>query len=97
MPTPRDIVAHATATSRFKTMQRFLLLHIPSPVLGLLFLGVVVAVALGAMWLVRRSTEVESLESHKEVAGFIIAVIGGLYSVLLAFIVVTAWESFEAT
>ena len=47
------------------------------------------------MWFVRRHTDFESLEAHKEVAGFLIAVVGVLYSVLLAFVVVSVWESFE--
>jgi hypothetical protein len=36
------------------------------------------------------------LEQHNEVAGFIIAVIGGLYAVLLAFVVISVWEQFDA-
>jgi hypothetical protein len=76
-------------------VQRFLVVQVPSPLLALLFLSVAIGASLGAMWLVRRSTELETLESHKEVAGFIIAIIGALYSVLLAFVVASVWEQFE--
>src|SRR5262245_59477853 len=79
----------------FTPMQRYLLLQVPAPLLALLFLVVIVGAALGGMWLVRRHSELESLEEHKEVAGFLIAVVGALYSVLLAFVVVSVWESFE--
>lgn len=76
-------------------VQRFLVVQVPAPLLVFLFLAVGIGASLGAMWLVRRSTELETLESHKEVAGFIIAVIGALYSVLLAFVVIAVWETFE--
>jgi hypothetical protein len=69
--------------------------QVPSPLLALLFLSVAIGASLCAMWLVRRSTELTTLESHKEVAGFIIAIIGALYSVLLAFVVASVWEQFE--
>ena len=71
------------------------MVQVPAPLLALLFLAVAISASLGAMWLVRRSTELETLESHKEVAGFIIAVIGALYSVLLAFVVIAVWGTFE--
>jgi hypothetical protein len=76
-------------------MQRYLLLQVPAPLLAVLFVVVIVGAALLGMWFVRRHTDFESLEAHKEVAGFLIAVVGALYSVLLAFVVVSVWESFE--
>jgi hypothetical protein len=77
-------------------VQRFLVVQVPSPLLALLFLTVAIGASLGAMWLVRRRTQLATLESTKEVAGFIIAIIGALYSVLLAFVVASVWEQFEA-
>jgi hypothetical protein len=76
-------------------MQRYLLLQVPAPLLAVSFVAVIVGAALGGMWLVRRHTALESLEAHKDVAGFLIAVVGALYSVLLAFVVVSVWESLE--
>jgi hypothetical protein len=76
-------------------MQRYLLLQVPAPLLAVLFVVVTVGAALVAMWLVRRHTNIDSLEAHKDVAGFLIAVLGAIYSVLLAFVVVSMWESFE--
>jgi hypothetical protein len=35
------------------------------------------------------------LETHHEVAGFIIGVLGAIYAVLLAFVVVVVWNQFE--
>jgi hypothetical protein len=76
-------------------VQRFLVVQVPTPLLVFLFLAVAIGGSLGAMWLIRRSTELEKLESHKEVAGFIIAVIGALYSVLLAFVVASVWAQHD--
>jgi hypothetical protein len=59
---------------------------------GILFVGSVVAVAMGGGLLVRRSASLEFLESHNEVAGFIYAVVGVIYAVLLAFVVAFVWE-----
>jgi len=60
--------------------------------LGLLTVGTSVGVALLGMWLVRRRVVIASLEAHTEVAGFVYAVVGVVYSVLLAFVVVAVWQ-----
>jgi hypothetical protein len=51
-----------------------------------------VAVVLGL--LVRRWVTVEVLERHNDVAGFIYAVIGVLYAVVLGFTAIMVWERF---
>ena len=76
-------------------MERFLLVHVPGLLLAALFLVVAVGAALGGLLLVRRSVALSTLERHNDVAGFIIAVIGVLYAVLLAFVVVVTWQSFD--
>jgi hypothetical protein len=78
-------------------VQRFLVVQVPAPLLAIGLLTIAVGASLGATWFVRRSTDLATLESHKEVAGFIIAVVGALYSVLLAFVVAGVWEQFEET
>ena len=45
--------------------------------------------------MVRRLINVEVLERHNEVAGFIYAVIGVVYAVLLGFAAVTVWEGYD--
>lgn len=62
---------------------------------GAAFIGAVVTTALGGMLWVRRSVAFELLESHNEVAGFIYAVVGVIYAVLLAFVVTFVWEQHE--
>ena len=62
---------------------------------ALLFIVVGVAVSLGGMLLVRRRVALSTLEEHREVAGFIYAIIGVIYAVLLAFVVVVVWQQQE--
>lgn len=45
----------------------------------------------GGLLLIRRSISLSTLEDHNDVAGFIYAVVGVLYAVLLAFVVNTVW------
>lgn len=54
-----------------------------------------VVVSLLGLALVRRKVAVTQLESLTEVAGFIYAVIGVIYAVILAFVVIAAWEEFR--
>lgn len=77
-------------------MERFLLVHFPGILLGFFIVGFAVAASVGGLLLVRRRIALATLEQHNEVAGFIIAVIGGLYAVLLAFVVISVWEQFDA-
>lgn len=77
-------------------MARFLLEHVPTVWLGVGAVGVVVALALLGLLIVRRSVEHSALESHKEAAGAIFHVIGVIYAVLLAFVVVISWEQFKS-
>jgi Protein of unknown function (DUF4239) len=55
---------------------------------------VAIGLALGGLLLVRRSIEHSRFEPQHEVAGFIIAVVGVIYAVLLAFVVIIQWERF---
>jgi hypothetical protein len=63
-----------------------------------LVLGVVVvptAIAIGFQALVRWWVGVDRLLLNNEVAGFIFAIIGVVYAVLLAFVVIAVWDKFS--
>lgn len=77
-------------------MEKFLLVHVPTLLLAVLCVGAAVGLGIGGLLLVRRSVALSTLERHNDVAGFIIAVIGVLYAVLLAFVVVISWQSFDS-
>ncbi len=74
---------------------RFLLVNIPTVWLGVgLVLGSVGLSLLGLV-IVRKNMELEKFQAQHEVAGFLIAVVGVIYAVLLAFVVIIVWEQFD--
>jgi len=62
--------------------------------LGVVIVGVSVLLAHVGLRLVRRRVPLNVLETQHEVAGFIIGVLGAIYAVLLAFVVVAVWDQF---
>jgi hypothetical protein len=62
---------------------------------GILFVVVLPAFAVGAQLAIRRSWPALADGGHNDVAGFIIAVVGVIYAVLLAFVVIVSWENFS--
>ena len=56
-----------------------------------------VLLAVAGLLLVQRLVPPTLRQEHNDVAGFIYAVIGVLYAVLLAFVVIVVWQQFEAT
>ena len=61
----------------------------------LLILGGAIAVSVTGLVIVRRTVMLERLRRNNEVAGFIYAVVGVIYAVILAFVVVVVWEQFS--
>jgi len=61
----------------------------------IVLLLVFTALAMAGPVLVRRHVTLERLRVNNEVAGFKFATIGVLYAVLLAFVVIIAWERFH--
>ena len=53
--------------------------------------------SVGLMLLARRKWGIDRLKLNNEVAGFKFSVIGVLYAVLLAFVVIAVWENYNAT
>lgn len=54
-----------------------------------------VAFSLAGLFLVRRRVSGERLQEQHDVAAASFAVIGGLYGIVLAFVLVSSWERFE--
>lgn len=67
----------------------------PIWLVGLLLIVAVPAVAVGLQVLVRRRWPRLAEGDHNDVAGFIIAIVGVIYAVLLAFVVIVSWEQFS--
>jgi hypothetical protein len=63
--------------------------------LGALIIGGSVLVAVLVQWLVRRNVPLAVLEAHHTVAGHMMALVGGMFGILLAFAVVVVWEQYD--
>lgn len=61
----------------------------------LLLVGALPALAVWGALLVRRAVGADVLASHNDVAGFLYAVIGVVYAVLLGFTAIIVWEQFR--
>jgi hypothetical protein len=70
---------------------------IPSWMLTLSLLAVFELYSVGLMFLSRRKWGIDRLKLNNEVAGFKFSVIGVLYAVLLAFVVIAVWANYNAT
>ncbi|MFJ9694562.1 DUF4239 domain-containing protein [Kitasatospora sp. NPDC101183] len=60
----------------------------------MLLVGPLVA-TIGGLWALQRFVPHPVRVAHNDVAGFIFAVVGVLYAVLLAFVVISVWENVE--
>lgn len=67
----------------------------PDWLVGLLIVVVVTGLSIAGVEVVRRKVDHDLLKSHQEVAGFIYAVVGVIYAVLLAFVIIVVWEKFD--
>jgi len=72
-----------------------LLNALPTAWLGILGVGLAVALAVGGLLVVRRIVPSSTLQVHNDVAGFIYAVLGVIYAVLVPFVLVIVWEEFR--
>ena len=62
---------------------------------GLLMMFATVAVAVGGLIVVQRLVPIATRRQHNDVVGFIYAVLGVTYAVLLGLMVVAVWEQWE--
>jgi uncharacterized membrane protein YraQ (UPF0718 family) len=61
---------------------------------GLLVVAVSILIAVAGLTVVQRLVPSQMRQEHNDVAGFIYAVLGVVYAVLLALMVIAVWESF---
>lgn len=73
---------------------RSLLINVPTVWLGVGLVVLTVGSSLLGLIIVRRRVPLKTLKENQDVAGFVIAVVGVIYAVLLAFVVVIVWEDF---
>jgi len=63
---------------------------------GLLIVAVAMLIAVGGLVLVQRLVSTERRRQHNDVAGFIYAVLGVAYAVLLGLMLIAVWERWNA-
>jgi len=61
---------------------------------GLLMVAIFVLIAVAGLALVQRLVPSRVRQQHNDVAGFIYAVVGVIYAVLIALVVIAVWEDF---
>jgi hypothetical protein len=76
-------------------MLAYLVSHFSILLNGVIFCAIFVAVSVGLALLIHRFVNNAYFEDHNEQAGFIFAVIGVVYAVLLAFVAIGVWERFD--
>ena len=69
---------------------------LPAAGSGIVVIGGFVGLTLLVGWLVSKVAPKEVRIEHNDLAGFILAVIGVVYAVLLAFVAISVWERFQA-
>ncbi|MDP4198183.1 MAG: DUF4239 domain-containing protein [Bacteroidota bacterium] len=69
--------------------------QLPVAVLGSVSIAVAVILALVGLALFHHFTKAEDLRASHDVTGFVYAVVGVIYAVILAFVVVVVWEQFN--
>jgi hypothetical protein len=62
----------------------------------LLFIALPAAGAIALHAVIRRFLPAKELLPHHDVAGFLVAIVGVLYAVVLGFVVVTVWSNFDS-
>jgi hypothetical protein len=68
---------------------------LPIALTGVLVIGGFLLLTLAIGYFVVRLAPVSVREQHNDLAGFILAVVGVIYAVLLAFVAIGVWERFE--
>ncbi|MCX5751856.1 MAG: DUF4239 domain-containing protein [Candidatus Saganbacteria bacterium] len=72
-----------------------ILLNVPTVVIGMVIILGFVGLSIAGVFLVRKFVPHNTLKLHNDVAGFIFSTIGVIYAVLLAFMVIVTWQSFD--
>jgi len=76
---------------------QFLLYHLPSWLLGVLIVALYVAFSVAGLCLVRRWFSAHEFKLHNDIADPLFTTLGTIYAVLLAFMVIITWQSFDSS
>ena len=76
---------------------QLILLKVPTIALGTVIVAGVVAISICGLLIIRRFVGIEKLKIYHDVAGPLYHTLGVIYAVVLAFMVIIAWENFDRT
>ncbi len=79
------------------SLVQFLLYHLPTLALGLLIVALYAGFSVAGLCLVRRFFSSHIFKLHNDIADPLFTTLGAIYAVLLAFMVVTTWQGFDAS
>jgi hypothetical protein len=68
---------------------------VPTWLLGVVIVGLAVGLAVLSVRVVHRRIPHKTLVEHQEVTSYVLAVVAAVYAVLLAFVVVIVWQTFQ--
>jgi hypothetical protein len=77
--------------------QQWILVAIPTWVTITVLFTVAIATSIGGVLLVRHFFKVDYFKRHHEIAGPIFSTIGVVYAVMLGFVLIVVWQSFDET
>ena len=72
-----------------------LLYYIPTALLGIIMVVSTIVISVFGLFLVRLIIPRNEMKKHNDVAGAIFATVGVTYAVILAFMVIVTWQSFD--
>ena len=77
--------------------QQWILIYIPTWLIGSIMVAIAIIIAVGGVLLVHHFVNVKTLKSHHDIAGPIFATIGVVYAVMLSYVLIIVWQQFDKT
>jgi Protein of unknown function (DUF4239) len=74
-----------------------LLYHFPTPVLGLAIVAIYVVLSIAGLCIVRKFFPAHTFKRHNDIADPLFTTFGTIYAVILAFMVIVTWQSFDGS
>ncbi len=74
---------------------QYLLYTVPTSILGSIIIAGTVVFVVAGLFIVRAFVPTHKIKLHNDIAGYIFTTLGVIYAVLLAFMVVVSWQSFD--
>lgn len=74
-----------------------LLYHFPTPILGLMIVTIYIVLSVAGLNIVRKFFSAHKFKLHNDIADPLFTTLGTIYAVMLAFMVIVTWQSFDSS